>query len=49
MKIDVAIADGNALMLSALSEMFERDARFSLISATGSAEAFLLSIGGFRN
>ncbi|MFT5043380.1 MAG: two-component system nitrate/nitrite response regulator NarP [Porticoccaceae bacterium] len=41
MKIDVAIADGNALMLSALSEMFERDARFSLISATGSAEAFL--------
>jgi len=41
MKIDVALADGNALMLSALSEMFERDDRFSLISATSSAESFL--------
>ncbi|MEM6987583.1 MAG: response regulator transcription factor [Pseudomonadota bacterium] len=39
--IDVTLADSNALMLSALSEMFERDARFSLVSATSTAEAFL--------
>ncbi|MBX2884042.1 MAG: response regulator transcription factor [Granulosicoccus sp.] len=40
-KFDVALADGNALMLSALSEMFENDDRFSLVSATKTAEAFL--------
>lgn len=37
----MALADGNALMLGALSEIFDRDARFSLVSTTGSAEAFL--------
>lgn len=41
MKIDMALADGNTLMLSALSEMFERDERFSLVSATKTAESFL--------
>lgn len=40
-KIDLSIADGNTLMLSALSEMFEQDGRFSLISTTSTAEAFL--------
>lgn len=41
MKFDIALADGNSLMLSALSEMFENDERFSLVSATKTAEAFL--------
>ena len=40
-KIEVSLADGNALMLSALSEIFEKDPRFSLISATNTAESFL--------
>lgn len=39
--VDVALADGNALMLGALAEIFERDGRFSLVSTTRSAEAFL--------
>lgn len=41
MTIDVALADSNALMLSALAEIVEKDARFSLMSTTSSAEAFL--------
>lgn len=41
MPIDISLADGNALMLSALGEIFDRDARFSLVSTTRSAEAFL--------
>lgn len=43
MKVNIALADGNALMRSALSEIFERDDRFSLVSATSTAEAFLLA------
>ena len=39
--IEVIVADGNALMLSALSEKFNRDARFSLVSTVSSAENFL--------
>ena len=39
--IEIALADGNALMLGALSEIFDRDGRFSLVSTTSSAEAFL--------
>lgn len=41
MTIDVALADGNALMLSALSERFDQDARFSLVSTTNRSESFL--------
>lgn len=41
MAIDITLADSNTLMLSALSELFERDERFSLVSATNTAEAFL--------
>lgn len=41
MTIDVALADSNALMLSALAEIIENDARFSLMSTTASAESFL--------
>lgn len=39
--IELVIADGNALMLSALSEKFQRDPRFSLVSTVASAENFL--------
>ena len=37
----VALADGNPLALSALSEIFEQDARFSLVATSGTAEGFL--------
>ena len=39
--ISVALADGNPLMLSALSDLFERDPRFTLVATLGSAEALL--------
>jgi len=39
--IEVALGDSNPLMLSALSEFFDRDQRFSLVSTTRSAESFL--------
>ena len=41
MQIELSLADGNPLMLSALSEIFERDERFSLVSTTATAESFL--------
>jgi len=41
MIVDVALADSNALMLSALAEIIEKDPRFSLMSTTSSAESFL--------
>lgn len=37
----VSLADGNALMRSALAEAIERDGRFELVGTTDSAEAFL--------
>ena len=37
----VTLADSNPLMLSAMAEFFERDARFSLVATSGSAEGFL--------
>ncbi|OED44836.1 hypothetical protein AB833_00695 [Chromatiales bacterium (ex Bugula neritina AB1)] len=40
-KIEITIAEGNALMLTALSELVEADGRFSLISTVTSAEACL--------
>jgi len=39
--ISVALADGNPLVLSALSEIFEQDARFSLVATSATAEGFL--------
>ena len=39
--VELIIADGNALMLSALSEKFQRDPRFSLVSTVATAEDFL--------
>jgi two-component system nitrate/nitrite response regulator NarP len=39
--ISVTLADGNPLMLSAVSDLFERDPRFSLIATLATGEAFL--------
>ncbi len=41
---DVALADSNPLMLSALSEFFDRDPRFSLVTTAGTAEGFLEAV-----
>ena len=43
--ISVALADNNPLMLSALSDLFERDSRFTLVATLSSAEAFLEMMG----
>ncbi len=42
--IEVAIADANPLMLTALSEFFERDPSFSLVSTASTAEGFLEAV-----
>ncbi|XXK34812.1 response regulator transcription factor [Rhodobacteraceae bacterium nBUS_22] len=39
--INVMLADSNPLVLSAMSEIFERDARFSLVATSATAEGFL--------
>ncbi|MCH2164779.1 MAG: response regulator transcription factor [Marinovum sp.] len=39
--IDIVLADSNPLVLSAMSEIFERDARFSVVATAGTAEGFL--------
>jgi two-component system, NarL family, nitrate/nitrite response regulator NarP len=39
--ISLSLADGNPLVLSAMAEIFERDARFSVVTTTSSAEGFL--------
>jgi two-component system nitrate/nitrite response regulator NarP len=39
--IDVMLADRNPLVLSAMSEIFERDPRFSLVATSATAEGFL--------
>jgi two-component system nitrate/nitrite response regulator NarP len=41
--IDIALADSNALMLGALSDVLERHPRFSLVFTARSAEGFLTS------
>lgn len=41
MPVDIMLADGNPLVLSAMSEIFERDARFSLVATSATAEGFL--------
>lgn len=40
-RIDIMLGDGNPLVLSALSEVFERDPRFSLVATSATAEGFL--------
>ncbi|MGB7244196.1 MAG: response regulator transcription factor [Sulfitobacter sp.] len=39
--IDVMLADSNPLVLSAMSEIFEREPRFSLVATSATAEGFL--------
>ena len=39
--VTVMLADSNPLMLTAMSEIFERDARFSLVATAATAEGFL--------
>ena len=39
--ITVALADSNMLVLSAMSEIFDRDLRFSLVATASTAEDFL--------
>jgi two-component system nitrate/nitrite response regulator NarP len=39
--IDIMLANSNSLVLSAMSEIFERDARFSLVATSATAEGFL--------
>ncbi len=39
--IELSLADGNPLVLSALSELFDRDPRFSLVATSSTAEGFL--------
>ena len=41
MPVDIMLADGNPLVLSAMSEIFERDPRFSLVATSATAEGFL--------
>src|SRR3954470_15118050 len=43
--ISVALADNNPLMLSALSDLFERDSRFTLVATLSSTEAFVEMMG----
>ena len=40
-QITVAIAESNMLVLSAMSEIFDRDPRFSLVATASTAEGFL--------
>ena len=39
--IDIILGDSNPLVLSALSEIIERDSRFSLVATASTAEGFL--------
>ena len=39
--INVILADNNPLVLSAMSDIFERDSRFSLVATAATAEGFL--------
>ena len=39
--VNVMLGDGNPLVLSAMSEIFERDRRFALIATSATAEGFL--------
>jgi two-component system, NarL family, nitrate/nitrite response regulator NarP len=43
-RVTVALANGNPLVLAAMSEIFDRDPRFSLVSTAASAEGFLSAV-----
>lgn len=40
-RIELALAEGNPLVLQALSEVFEKDRRFSVVATSSTAEGFL--------
>lgn len=40
-RIDIALAEGNPLVLQALSEVFEKERRFSVVATSSTAEGFL--------
>jgi len=42
-RVTVMLADNNPLVLSALSEIFDRDVRFSLVATSSTAEGFMSS------
>jgi len=42
--IDIILCDSNPLVLSAMSETFEEDSRFSLVATSSSSEGFLATI-----
>jgi two-component system nitrate/nitrite response regulator NarP len=42
--VDLALADGNPLVLQAMSEFFIRDPRFSLVVTSATAEGFLVAV-----
>ena len=42
--IDIILCDSNPLVLSAMSETFEEDSRFSLVATSGTSEGFLATI-----
>jgi two-component system nitrate/nitrite response regulator NarP len=42
--IDIILCDGNPIVLSAMSETFEEDSRFSLVATSGTSEGFLTTI-----
>jgi two-component system nitrate/nitrite response regulator NarP len=43
--IDIALADGNPLMLAALADFVDRDKGFSLVTTAATAENFLAAVG----
>jgi DNA-binding NarL/FixJ family response regulator len=46
--VDIALADKNPLVLSALSELLDRDQRFNLVLTVKSSDAFLQSVARTR-
>jgi two-component system, NarL family, nitrate/nitrite response regulator NarP len=43
-RIEIALADKNPLVLSGLSEVFDRDERFSLVATVATAERFIETV-----
>ena len=43
-QIQIVLADANPLVLSAMSEIFDRDPRFSLVATSSTAEGFLRTV-----
>jgi len=43
-QISIALADSNTLVLSAMSQIFDRDPRFSMVATSATAEGFLAAV-----